>query len=290
MHTPMRCLLPVLTVLSAGLATAASPAEKYCRFADHSGTAHYARVDGDTLLVLDAAPWSGGRETGLRMALASAKLLPPSEPRNILCLANSYAGKDPKPPAFIRWFAKSSGAAATDGDPVAIPPIVDQLKTEAEVVLIVGRQLRNATEAEARAAIFGYATGNELFGFPESFQRQNGEDPRRTEVMLAAGLKLGDHFAPFGPFIERGSEWKDRRRILSITNSSTGKTTEYASDTRGLLYPPAKILAELSRVLTLEPGDIVFTGSDRSFIVDAGDTVTIEIEGLGKLTNRIVKP
>ncbi len=286
----MRCLLPVLTVLSAGLATAASPAEKYCRFADHSGTAHYARVDGDTLLVLDAAPWSGGRETGLRMALASAKLLPPSEPRNILCLANSYAGKDPNPPPFIRWFAKSNGAAATDGDTVPIPTVVDQLKTEAEVVLIVGRRLRNATDSEAQAAIFGYATGNELFGFPESFQRRNGEDPGRAEVMLAAGLKLGDRFAPFGPFIERGTDWKIRRRTLRIKNTSTGKETEHTSDTKGLLYPPEKILAELSRVLTLEPGDIVFTGSDRSFVVDAGDTVTIEIEGLGQLTNRIIHP
>lgn len=286
----MRRLLPTLTVLSVGIAFSATAAEKYCRFADHAGATHYARVDGDTLLPLDAAPWSGGKETGVRIALADAKLLPPSEPRNILCLANSYAGKDPNPPAFIRWFAKSNGAAATDGDPVAIPPIVDQLKTEAEVVLIVGRRLRNATEDEARAAIFGYAVGNELFGFPESFQRLHGDAPGRTEVMLAAGLKLGDHFAPFGPFIERGSEWKDRRRVLSITNSSTGKSIEHASDTKGLLYPPAKILTELSRVLTLEPGDIVFTGSDRSFIVDAGDTITIEIEGLGKLTNRIVKP
>lgn len=262
--------------------------ESYCRIAVTGKGAAYGRVDGDQVVLLDSAPWAGGQPTGRVAAFAGAKFLPPSEPRNILCLANSYAGKDKVPPRLIRWFAKSAGAAATDGDDVTIPPVVTQLKTEAEVVIIVGRRLQNATEAEARAAIFGYAPGNELFGFPESFQQLHGEDPARPEVMLAAGLKLGDRFAPFGPFIRRGADWVQRARVLTITNGATGKRFESRSSTGGLLYAPERILAELSRVLTLEPGDVVFTGADQAFVVDAGDEVTVEFEGLGRLTNRIV--
>ena len=108
--------------------------------------------------------------------------------------------------------------------------------------------------------------------------------------MLAAGLKLGDRFAPFGPFIHRGTAWEKRARTLHISNATTGKRVDYSGDTTGLLYPPEKILSELSRVLTLEPGDIVFTGTDKALVLDPGDVVTVEIEGLGKLTNTIAKP
>lgn len=263
--------------------------EIYCRVARSDNTAAYARVDGSILHLLDRAPWDGGAATGVRLPLAGARLLPPSEPRNILCLANSYAGKERNPPRRIRWFAKSAGAAATDGDTIGIPPVVDQLKSEVEVVMVVGRRLKNADESEARRAIFGYTVGNEIFGFADSFQRVNGEDPDHPETMLAAGLKLGDRFAPFGPFIHRGSAWPGARRTLDIANAQTGKKLHYEGDTTGFLYTPEKALSELSRVLTLEPGDIVFTGTTRALILDAGDEVVAEIDGLGTLRNRIAR-
>lgn len=274
--------------VAVGAVVTARADEVYCRVAGPDGAAFYGRVTGDLIRLLDAAPWHGGRETGATIPLAGAKLLPPSEPRNILCLANSYAGKEKEPPKYIRWFAKSAGAAATDGDTIEIPPVVGQLKAEVEVVILLGRRLKNATESEARDAIFGYAAGNEIFGFAESFQKVNGEAPGRTEVMLAAGLKLGDKFTPFGPFIHRGSAWIERVRTLTVTNTVTGKKLTYSGDTSGFLYSPEKVLSELSKVLTLEPGDIIFTGADKSCLLDPGDVVTVEIEGLGKLTNSIV--
>lgn len=262
--------------------------EFYCRVSTPAG-ASYGRLEGDRIRLLDGPGWAGGHPTNRVILRAGAQFLPPSEPRNILCLAGSYAGKEPVPPRRIRWFAKSAGAAATDGDAVEVPPIVTQLKTEAEVVIVVGRRLKNAGEDEAQAGIFGYAPGNELFGFPESFQAAHGEDPARPEVMLAAGLKLGDRFAPFGPFIRGGAGWVTRGRRLAITNPATGKKFESRSDTAGLLYSPARVLSELSQVLTLVPGDVVFTGADKSFVADIGDEITVEFEGLGGLTNRLVR-
>ncbi len=282
----MPSLVPMSLFLGAlmGCATVARTEEVYCRFADGVGVGHYGRVEADRVRTLDAAPWAGGRETGESMALSNARLLAPSEPRNILCLANSYAGKEPSPPTFIRWFAKSPGAAAADGDTVEIPPLVDQLKSEVEVVIVIGRRLKNATEAEARSAIFGYTVGNEIFGFAESFQHVNHEDPDHPEVMLAAGLKLGDHFAPFGPFIHRGSAWPEARRTLTINGNVV-----YQNDTKGFLYRPEKAVSELSRVQTLEPGDVVFTGTTKSFVLNPGDDVVAEIEGLGRVRNHIAR-
>jgi 2-keto-4-pentenoate hydratase/2-oxohepta-3-ene-1,7-dioic acid hydratase in catechol pathway len=286
-YTAVRLASVLAGTVALGAFTSARADEVYCRIAGANGTSSYGRLAGDLIHLLDAAPWNGGRDTGVTTLLVGARLLPPSEPRNILGLANSYVGKDKVPPKYIRWFAKSPGAAATDGDTVEIPPVVDQLKAEVEVVIVVGRRLKHASEAEAREAIFGYAPGNEIFGFAESFQKVIGEAPGRTEVMLSAGLKLGDNFAPFGPFIHRGATWVNRLRTLAVTNATTGKKLDYRGDTSGFLYTPEKVLSELSKVLTLEPGDVVFTGTERALVLDPGDVVTVEIEGLGKLTNHI---
>ena len=280
---PPAVALLLLTTISV------NAGQVYCRIALAGGQPCFARVEGATLRLLDGAPWAGGHETGATTPLAGAKFLPPSEPHNILCLANSYAGKEKHPPKFIRWFAKSAGAAATDGDTVEIPAAVDQLKSEVEVVLVVGRRLKNAGEAEAGSAIFGYTAGNEIFGFAETFQRVQHEDPARAETMLAAGLKLGDRFTPFGPFIHRGTAWPRCERMLTVTNAATGKRLEFRGDTSGFLYTPERVLCELSRVLTLEPGDIIFTGSTQALILDPGDDVVAEVSGLGTLHNRIVK-
>jgi len=260
----------------------------FCRVQLPSGAARHAAVDGAVLRVLDAAPWAGGRPTGQTLPLPGARLLAPSEPKNILCLANAYAGKEKDPSKTIRWFAKTASAAAADHDAVELPDIVDQLKSEVEVVVVVGARLKHATESDAHAAIFGYTVGNEIFGFPEAFKRRWGEDIDRPEPMLAAGLKLGDKFSPFGPFIHRGTAWPQARRTLRINNPRTGKSLEYQGTTQGFLYSPEQTLAQLSRVLTLEPGDVVFTGSTAALLLDRGDSVVAEIEGLGTLHNTIV--
>lgn len=105
--------------------------------------------------------------------------------------------------------------------------------------------------------------------------------------MLAAGLKLGDKFAPFGPFVHQGADWPRARRTLVVANPARGKSVEYAGDTSGLLYSPERVLSELSRVLALEPGDLVFTGTTQALVLERGDEVTAEIEGLGRLHNTI---
>jgi len=84
---------------------------------------------------------------------------------------------------------------------VQIPDSLDALKVEVELVIVIGKAVKNASPHEARSAIFGYATGTEIFGFVESYHRVTGEQEGRPESLLAPALKLGDNYAPFGPFI-----------------------------------------------------------------------------------------
>jgi len=263
--------------------------EVFCRF-QLDDTPHYGRVVGGEIQMLSAAPWLGGKEVGRTVELENVELLPPSEPRTIIGIAGGYKTRADQPPRTTRWFAKSPSAAATSGDNIEIPPSLDALKVEVELVIIIGKAVKNLSPVQAQGAIFGYATGTEIFGFVESYHRVNGEKAGRKEGQLAMGLKLGDRFAPFGPFIYAGVDWRNRDRKLTVTTASGEERVSYINNTRGLRHSPARIVSDLSKVMSLEPGDLVFSGTTKSFIVRAGETVRTEVEGFGTLENLIVTP
>jgi len=277
----------ILAVSHAGLAAASYEGNVFCRVAA-SGSAHHARLEGGQLHLLDKAPWAGGRDTGERMALNGATLLPPAEPRTILALAGAYASPADKPPTTSRWFAKSASAAATDGDAVTVPSVLSSLKVEVELVLVIGKTVKEADVAEAGQAIFGYATGTEIFGSVDDYHAMTNDRPDRPEQMLAAGLKLGDKFAPFGPCIHTGIAWRGRDRTLLIRNAAGEERVSFRHNMSGLLYPPERIVSDLSRIMTLEPGDLIFTGTSEAFAAYPAETVITAIDGLGTVTNRIV--
>jgi len=282
----LKLLVLSICVLVSSVLTA--QAGVYARFADASGASHYAEVNGETLSVLTAAPWNGGQPTGLTIPVDQAYLLPPTEPRSVIGLAKAYPGKDPHPPKTISWFSKSPSAPAANGEDIPIPPVLDALKVEVELVIIVGKRVKNATPEEASAAIFGYCTGTEIFGFTQSFHHVHGEVDQDNEGMLPAGLKLGDKMAPYGPYIHTDVQWRGRARTLRVIAPDGQVAAEYHNSTDGLLYSPEEIIRQLSQLQTLEPGDVIFSGTTKSFIVHAGDVVETEVAGLGKLRNRIV--
>lgn len=277
-------LLLALFLFLSHIADAAT----FCRFHSNGGD-HYGRVDGSTIHVLSGAPWLGGEETGSTVDMQNVLLLPPSEPRNIIGIAGAYASPDSNPPKTTRWFAKSPSGVATHGDIVMIPDSLDALKVEVELVIVIGETIKNASIDEAKGAIFGYSTGTEIFGFVESYHRVAEEDANRAETLLAPALKLGDKFAPFGPFIYSEVDWRDRERKLAIVTPTGETRVTYVHNTSGLLYPPEKIVSDLSRVMTLEPGDLIFSGTSKAFVIEAGETVITEVEGFGILQNLIQK-
>lgn len=270
------------------LAACTLPAQEvFCRFL-HSGRIFYGQVINQSVYPLDKAPWEGGKRMKIPpISLKEIKLLAPSEPRVILGLGKSYReqweGK--KPYASVRWFLKPPSSAAAPGEVVTIPACVDALKVEVELVIVIGKRVRNATEGEAEAAIFGYTMGNDIVGYTESFYQKEGDTAGSEDPLLGSGLKIGDGFAPFGPFIYTRFDWQNRNRTLVVTDSAGNRKITYENSTNQLLYSPAKIVSDLSKVLTLSPGDLIFSGTSKSFVVTHGDSVTIGIEGMGELKN-----
>lgn len=264
--------------------------EVYCRF-EFGGQTNYGKVEGEQVLPLNDAPWNGGKISGKAVELNKVKLLYPSQPQVILGLGGSYTNAwiEKEPPKTVRWFLKPPSSAASPNDVVLIPDALDFLKVEVELTIVVGKTVKNASEEEAKKAIFGYTIGNDIVGYTNSYYEKNNETKGEKDPLLGPGLKIGDRFAPFGPFIYTNFDWKNKERIIQIKDNSGNEKINTSNNTSDLLYSPAKIVSDLSKILTLSPGDIIMTGTNKSYVVENGDTVIISIEGLGSLTNVIKK-
>ncbi len=282
----------LLSILGFVVASAAAADEQvYCRFL-YKENVHYGEVKGEKIYVLDGAPWNGGQKTGQIVPLNKVRLLHPSEPRVILGLGGSYqeAWKNSQPFKSVRWFTKPPSAAASPSDNIVLPASLREIEVEVELVIVIGKTVKDADENEAKDAIFGYTVGNDVVGSVDSYHRVQGEPLDQEESLLPPGLKIGDHFAPFGPFIHRGIDWRNLERTLRITNPETDKKVFYKHNTSHLVYSPEKIVSDLSKVLTLSPGDIIFTGTTESFPAVDGDVVHVSIKGIGECVNKVVMP
>jgi len=263
-------------------------ANTFCRF-EHAGEIAYGKVEGDRVLALTAAPWAGGIPAGEAHDLDQVRLLAPSVPSLIAGLAGSYRNAWPdggEPPA-VRWFVKPPGAAAAPDAPLVLPDFLDEIKVEVELVIVIGKTVKNVSPEEARSSIFGYTLGNDVVGQVSSFQRLTGDSNDRKETVLAPALKGGDGFAPFGPFIHTDLDWRSRERSLEVTSDDPERVVSDHTNTSDLIYEPGKIISDLSKVMTLRPGDVVFSGTNRSYPVRAGDSVRISIEGIGEIVTVI---
>jgi 2-keto-4-pentenoate hydratase/2-oxohepta-3-ene-1,7-dioic acid hydratase in catechol pathway len=249
----------------------------------------YGELLGDSITPLDKAPWLGGINIGDKIALGEVEILHPSEPKVIIGLGNSYRSSwvDKEPFNTVRWFLKPPSAAASPNDTVFIPHVVDALKVEVELAIVIGKTVKNASEELANEAIFGYTIGNDIVGWTDSYYEKEGERKDQNDPLLGPGLKIGDRFAPFGPFIYTGFDWENKKKTLQIIDHTGKEMVNTSHNTSELIYDPAKIVSHLSKVLTLSPGDVILTGTNKSYVVTSGHTVKIAIEGLGSISNKI---
>ncbi len=270
------------------MATTVTAEEVYCRYELSDGI-HYGRVYGDTIHELCAAPWDGGKETGHIVSVDQVKLLHPSVPEKIIGITGAFpeAWTDKEPYKTTRWFLKPPTGAASPGDTIVLPAAVDELLVETELVVVIGKTIKNGNLEEAKEAIFGYTAGNDIIGSIDSYHKIAGEPLDQEETFLLPALKQGDKFSPYGPFIYRGVDWQDRDRVLIVKNEKTGKKDVYRHTTTGLVYPPEKIVRDLSRLFTLSPGDVIFTGTTEALPAHDGDVMEVTVEGLGTLINTV---
>jgi 2-keto-4-pentenoate hydratase/2-oxohepta-3-ene-1,7-dioic acid hydratase in catechol pathway len=240
---------------------------------------------------LQAAQAAVQSPRAVRISTAGVKLLPPiPRPHKIVCLGLNYrdhaaesGAPIPKEPVL---FSKYATALIGQDDAIVLPPVSQEVDYEAELVLVVGKRGRPANPEEARAYIAGYTIGHDVSA--RDWQL------RKDQKQWMVG-KTFDTFAPTGPHLVTADEVPDPHN-LRIRLRLNGQTMQ-DSNTREMIFSVGEILAYLGKVFTLEPGDLIFTGTPPGVgiarkppvYLKAGDVTEVEIDRLGILRNRVVQ-
>jgi 2-keto-4-pentenoate hydratase/2-oxohepta-3-ene-1,7-dioic acid hydratase in catechol pathway len=210
--------------------------------------------------------------------LESVKLLAPSQPSKIVCVGRNYSehakelgNEVPRAPLI---FLKPPSSIINPGDTILLPPQSQQVEHEAELVAVIGKRGKNILPEQAREYILGYTVGNDITA--RDLQKPDGQWTR------AKGF---DTFCSFGPWIDTDFDITD----ALITCKVSGQPRQMAS-TRDMIFNVGKVVAFISSVMTLEPGDLVFTGTPAGVgPLRDGDVVEVDIDGLGVLSNPVRK-
>lgn len=244
----------------------------------------YGIVQGQRVREIDGDLFGEHRPTDRTHALADVELLVPTEPRQVFALAGNYLShmtSDTVPEKFKipQPFLKTIGSLAAHGQPIVIPhDASDNVHYEAELVIVIGRKMRNVPEDKALDYVFGVTAGNDV---SERFW-QNDPEHRDVQWWRAKGA---DTFSPCGPLIVRGVDYDDL--LLTLRLNGQVKQQERTS---GMIHGVAKTVSFMSRYVTLYPGDLIFTGTPGTTgPMDDGDVVEVELEGVGVLRNPVVR-
>jgi 2-keto-4-pentenoate hydratase/2-oxohepta-3-ene-1,7-dioic acid hydratase in catechol pathway len=248
---------------------------QYCR-CRHGDEVAWGRVIGKEVELLDAAPWDGPSVVG-RAVRGEVTLLAPCIPSKIICLGVNYRAHATEfgheLPAAPLIFLKPPSAVIGPDDAIIYPPQwTRQVDYEAELAVVIGQRARHVAEETALDHVFGYTCLNDV----------TARDLQRADGQWTRG-KSFDTFCPIGPVIVCGLD-PGALRVASYVN---GEVRQDAS-TADLIFGVPAIVAFVSHVMTLEPGDVIATGTPSGVgPLVPGDVVEIEVEGIGRLRNHV---
>jgi 2-keto-4-pentenoate hydratase/2-oxohepta-3-ene-1,7-dioic acid hydratase in catechol pathway len=216
-------------------------------------------------------------------------LCPLTDPKKILCIGLNYRDHAIETGASIPSepvvFCKMPTAMIGPNEPILLPKVSQEVDYEAELVVVIGRKLRNASEQQASEGIFGYSIGHDVSA------RDWQKNKPGKQWFLG---KSFDSFAPLGPSIATADSvpYPNNLRISCKINGEVLQD----SSTKELIFKPIELVTYISQVMTLEPGDVIYTGTPSGVgvarqpnrFLKEGDVVEIEIESLGVLRNPCV--
>lgn len=249
---------------------------------EHDGRIRYGTVTagefGQQLVTpISTADLFGDWEpAGSPIPLAAVRLLAPVVPSKIIGIGSNYRAWDGEerltlPNPFI--FFKPPSAIINPGDTVIIPEIAEAALHETELAVVIGTECRDVPEARALDVVFGYTCANDVTAV--NLPASAGSDLTRTKAF--------DTFCPLGPWIETQLDPRDLalRCYVGDEQRQDGRTS-------WMVRTVAEIIAYVSHAMTLLPGDLILTGTPRDYgRVEAGKTVTVAIEGIGRLENPV---
>ncbi|TFV95139.1 fumarylacetoacetate hydrolase family protein [Leifsonia flava] len=253
---------------------------KIARFS-HDNRIAFGIVDDDDLVVLTGDPMFAGYDTtGERVPIADATLLAPSIPRSkVVGVGKNYRDHAtemgtavPEEPLL---FLKPNTSVSGPGDYIVLPKQSQRVEFEGELAIVIGTITKNVTEEKAMEHVFGFTIANDVTA--RDLQKSDGQWTR------AKGF---DSFCPIGPIVDTEFDFPSAEIVTRVN----GVVKQQAPLT-DMVHDVETIIAYASSVFTLLPGDIILTGTPAGVgPIENGDTVEVEITGLGILTNPVVRP
>ena len=255
---------------------------RFARFL-HGGSPSYGVCDGDDIRPLKGDIFGEYDTSGRIIPLASVTLLAPAVPSKILAAAVNYPSHVPsaraivdkeEAPAGPQLFLKPPSSIIASGETIVIPEGARRVDAEGELVAVIGRRCKDVPADKALDNVFGYTCGNDVSA--RHWQRDDLQWWR---------AKGSDTFSPLGPVIVTGL---DPANLLLRTRLNGEVVQE--TNTGAMIHGLAELVSFASRVMTLEPGDLLFTGTPGvTPKLDAGDVVEVEVEGIGVLRNDVIR-
>jgi 2-keto-4-pentenoate hydratase/2-oxohepta-3-ene-1,7-dioic acid hydratase in catechol pathway len=251
---------------------------KIARYEAH-GEIAYGVVEKDSVRQLSASPFEDYEVTDHTHRLSQVRLLAPVVPSKVIAIGLNYKSHlgDRQPPKVPEPFFKTPSAVVGPNAPVVIPrEAIEEgvrVQPEAELSIVIGRRCKRATKADALSYVLGYTCGNDI----SARQWQRGD-------LQWWRAKSSDSFSPIGPYIVTGLD-PGRLRLIGRINGKTAQE-QLTSD---LLHDVPTIIEFVSRAVTLEPGDVIMTGTPgQPGDIHPGDTVEVEIAEIGVLRNPVL--
>jgi 2-keto-4-pentenoate hydratase/2-oxohepta-3-ene-1,7-dioic acid hydratase in catechol pathway len=237
------------------------------------GEIHYCEPNGDGVRLLDGSIAQGFTRRPQRLRVGQYRQLSPVQPGTILVVLGAF-----RPDGVPEFAAKLPSTVIAPGAEIVVPPeIGDAVTVEPELAVVIGTRIRRASPADALAAVFGYTCFNDVTHL--SFLREHGDFLRAKSI---------DTFGPCGPWIDTDITERDVDAGLAIA-AYVNDVLVHTGNTNEFTHPVGEVVSEAARYYTLDPGDVISLGTPPNpAIAKVGDTVRIEIEKVGSLTNLII--
>jgi 2-keto-4-pentenoate hydratase/2-oxohepta-3-ene-1,7-dioic acid hydratase in catechol pathway len=207
----------------------------------------------------------------------SVTVLPPTDPSKIICIGLNYADhaeeEGMEVPDRPMLFQKGPNAVAGHGDTITLPPGKDKVEYEAEIAVVIGEQCRNVDAADAMDVVEGFTCLNDV----------SNRDDQRVEQNWIRG-KAFDNAAPMGPAVASPDLVPEDAGVELRLNGEVRQR----SDRSEFIFSVPELIEEITRLITLEPGDVISTGTTAGVgRLSDGDVVEVEVEGVGTLENTV---
>ncbi len=249
----------------------------FCRFS-MDGRAYSGKIRANMVDIVEGDPFAGFTEMRISYPLSRVRLLAPFTPRKIWCVGRNYYGhvrelqnEVPEEPLI---FSKPTSSLVGPGDAVRVPTWVGRVDYEGELAVVIKSACRNVEENDASKYILGYTCLNDVTA--RDLQKK---DPQWTRA------KGFDTFCPIGPALLLSSEIPPETQLTTRHN---GKVVQQ-NTVSNMIFSIGRVISHISRFATLEPGDIIATGTPEGIgRIAPGDTVEVEIDGIGTLSNPFI--